>query len=120
MSRSRGHAMMLVMAMLIAVSALLAVAWARVQAENESAPRDDQRIQALWLARSAARSGFTGSLQVDLGRAKARLTSRSAQGPSGRSIIAEVAVPAGIARVEAVLGKDGRPASWRESFERAR
>lgn len=115
--RRRGHVLGLVMAALTALSALGGVLWARAQSAVEATRAEDLRVQALWLARSAARTGFSGAAQVELGRGRARVTSQVKAVVGGLSVHAEVAVPTGIAKVDAVLDSRKRPVSWSERFE---
>ncbi len=113
----RGHVLALVMAVLIALSALGSVLWARAQSAAAAARSEDLRVQALWLARSAARTGYSGAAQVELGRGKARVTSQAKAVVGGLSVHAEAAVPAGVAKVDAVLDARKRPLAWSERFE---
>ena len=115
--RRRGHVLGLVMAVLAALSALGGVLWARARSAAEAARGEDLRVQALWLARSAARTGYSGATQVELGRGKARVTSQVKAVVGGLSVHAEAAVPTGVARVDAVLDARKKPLAWGERFD---
>lgn len=115
--RSRGHVLALALALLAALSALGGVLWARAQSAAAAARSEDLRVQALWLARSAARTGYSGAVQVELGRGKARVTSQAKAVVGGLSVHAEATVSTGVAKVDAVLDARRKLLSWSERFE---
>ena len=115
--RRRGHVLGLVLAILTALFALGGVLWGRAQSAVSATRAEDLRVQALWLARSAARTGYSGAAQVELGRGKARVTSQAKAVAGGLSVHAEATVPTGVAKVDAVLDARKKPLSWSERFE---
>lgn len=60
----RGHVLLLVTVVLLAMSAAGLRLAMRTSMELDDRPREEVRLQAQWLARSAVHSGVLGSLDV--------------------------------------------------------
>jgi hypothetical protein len=116
-NETRGHALLLLLAVGMAVLTVGVLVNQRIDGDLEAARSDEQRLQALWLARSAVAHLRPGDREVAVhgGKAKVRVTPGA-----GRVVEATVVLPDGsTARVQAQLGPDGVAASWQERFERA-
>jgi hypothetical protein len=113
---TRGHSLLLLMVVMAALLGLGAVVSQRLDGELAGRKDEDRRTQAIWLARSAASTAQPGERKVTVAGAVASVRVRSGAG----KVEAEAALAGfGTARVEAVLGADGKPVEWREQYERA-
>ncbi len=116
---ARGSALVLVVAVLAGVAAVGAVLAVRLSVELDGRRADDRRIQALWLARSAAALGRPGKVEVAVGVDHARVTTTVTPRGEGRKVTATVVLERhGTATVEAVIGKVGAPVDWHERYDR--
>jgi hypothetical protein len=112
--RPRGAALLLILMAIIVATAAASVVLLRLSVEREGRQDEEQRTQALWLARSAALHGKSGSREIAIGKWKARVATRI----SSSKVTAEVTGPGGVAKVEATLSA-GAPIAWDERYERA-
>ncbi|MHB8875187.1 MAG: hypothetical protein ACYC8T_15985, partial [Myxococcaceae bacterium] len=102
-----------------AVAATGAAVSVRLSVDVESRRAEDRRVQALWLARSAASLSRPGTTSVALGRDLAQVTTVVTPGVDGNRVISTVLVEGhGTASVEAVFGRAGAPVVWRERYDR--
>jgi Tfp pilus assembly protein PilX len=118
--RPRGHALLLLLAVMATLTALAAVVWMRLDVETRARSGDERRTQALWLARSAAEAGRPGKREVPLSNGTARVTTRMERSGAAQVVIAEAELPGwGTARVEATKDRAGQSLDWKESYTRA-
>jgi hypothetical protein len=111
--------MLLVLGALAAVLAFAGVVWMRLDAERATRLSDERRVQALWLARSAAAAGRAGTREVLLSGGRARVITRVERSAGAPGVTAEVEVPGGgKARVEVRSTPAGQPSGWQESYTR--
>ena len=110
-STRRGHALALLLASMAAVGSLWAIVVTRLGVEVEGRRDEDARLEALWLARSAAVAGGPVDRTVALSRGPARL--RVVRVERG-GVVATVDYGGGRAEVTAWPG-----GSWEERYARA-
>lgn len=116
----RGAALPLALFALVVLSTIGGIAWMKLDTEQRLAIDDDRRMQALWLARSAAQVGKAGTLSVDAGGATLTVQTKLGRDGAQRLVTTEAKHPrAGTARVEAAFATDGTVARWTEAFERS-
>ena len=108
--RARGHALLLVMMMLAALSVTGAILGTRLATDLRSAHEDTRRDQLMWLARSAAAHKRSRTTTVLVGGERVRLQ----VAVTGRRTTATAAGVAGTAVV--TRGGEG----YQERFQRAR
>ena len=70
----RGSAVLLVLVAIAAMLVLADLATSRAALDLHARPREDARVQALWLARTALDSGFVGIRTVDTAGGRAVVT----------------------------------------------
>lgn len=107
--RRRGHALLLVMTVLIALGVGAGVVLQRLGAEASSRRDEEARIQLRWLARTALLRAERGDFRVDVPQGRAHVRVRIAEGVT----VAEASLPGfGVARAKAL------PAGLEERYER--
>ena len=81
MSSQRGHVLLLMMLLLAAFLAAGLLLTQRVQTRIDSRHTEEVRLQALWLARSAAHAGVSGTrrVQTSVGLATVRAAGGSVE-----------------------------------------
>ncbi len=77
--RRGGHILALVMVGLAAVGLLLASVSSHLGQQAERRPAEEQRHQALWLARSALATGWTGARVVETPHGSAKVEASPGQ-----------------------------------------
>jgi hypothetical protein len=116
--REEGTVLVLVVIMLTALLGLGMLIRSQIDASLEGRKADAGRIQAIWLARSAAALARDGEQRVPVKEGNARVRVTISQIPAGRRVRSEATVPGGgTARVDAVIAADGSRLSWTERFD---
>ena len=113
--RRAGWTLHLTMVAIAAVGALFLVVSARMDAAVERRNAEDVRVQARWLARSAARTRRAASHRVVLPRGDVASVRVFAFG-SGRFAADVVVADHGTARADATFATDGRITALREEW----
>ena len=114
----RGYAMLFVLLGIAAALATGALVGKRVDGQILASRTDEERLQALWLARSAVAQQEPGEREIAVrgGKAKVRVTLKA--GP-GKVVEATVATASGaVAVASATFAADGTARSWQERFDR--
>ena len=111
----KAYALLIVMGMLIVLGVLGTVAYARVAEAHVHRRGDDERVELLTLARSAAAQGKSGTVNVRDARGSIKVSTSNKNG----DVHAVAAGAAGTAVVDAKLSPQGA-VSWRERFDRVR
>ena len=117
-NRETGHALLMLMVVLVLLGSVAGAVAIRLEIENASALHAQAREQTLWLARSCAARGIPLRYDIPVEGRTARVAVTVAVSGGDRRVSASAVLPgAGTARVNALLRADGTPRRWQESFE---
>ncbi|HEY3449349.1 MAG TPA: hypothetical protein VGK67_23545 [Myxococcales bacterium] len=118
MKNVRGYALLLVLVGIAAALALGTLVGGRIDGDLLATRADEERLQALWLARSAVAQQKAGDREIAVRGGKAKVHATAKAGAE-KLVEATVTTASGaIAQASAKFAADGTASGWQERFDR--